>query len=154
MSTREHIFLAVDDDPEAVADWMASLLAMTVEHFGGEPYVYGRAYTAEGEIGGRVRRNVVADPDPRPEEESLTDYFPVMVDINYTGRDEGTQFEEAKRLFADLAIKSSTTMALLRGFDTLVAVYTKESGLVLFPPGTSADVEDRDAWLPYRPSPR
>lgn len=155
MASREHIFLSVGGDPEAVASWVASRLGMVVKRDEtGSVYVFRPAYAHPGEIGGRIRENVVADPAPELGEESLTDDFDKILDVHYTGRDAAIQRDEAKRLFVDLSSASSSPMALLEGFEIVLGAFTADSGVVWLPAGTTPEYPDRDLWAAYRPSRR
>lgn len=151
MASREHIFLSADGEPEEVASWLASLLGMSVTHDdNGNVLLFRPAYAHPGEISIWVRKNVIANPAPEPDEVSLTDDFTTMLDVHYTGRDSEIQEDEAKRLFGDLSAKASVPMALLGGLEILLGAYTPERGLTWFPPGTTPEFEDRTLWMPYR----
>ena len=153
MSTQEHVFLDSAMSPLAIAEWFAPLLGMEIRAGAqGEVYLSRPARLGEGEVGGEVYPNFLADPDAGVQDASLIDDFPAVFDVGYTGRDEAVQDDEARALFAELSARVPIAMALVHGFDILVGVSDAAHGLVWLPPGTTPDFRDRAAWERYRPS--
>lgn len=154
MSTQEHIFLGPSSEPDAVAGWLAPLLGMELTRDDrGAALLYRPAHSGGGDIGGRVYANDVADPDAGPADESLIDRFPIVFDMNFTGRNPAVQFEEARRLYADLVAGAAVASAFVRGYDLLVAASTAGGEVVWFPAGTTPYPEHRLLWQRFLPPP-
>ncbi|GGK87007.1 hypothetical protein [Mangrovihabitans endophyticus] len=151
MSTQEHIYLRVSMPPNELAAELASMLGMELTRDAADRVYLGRpARLAEGVVGGEVYGNFTVDPDAALDEESFTDSFPMMFDVGFTGGDRSVQLEEAKLLFVELSDKYPATMALVRGFDMLIAVSSERAGLRWMPENTTPYAPDRSAWLAYQ----
>ncbi|MEV4693782.1 hypothetical protein AB0K27_22080 [Micromonospora echinospora] len=151
MSTLEHIFLHSPDEPDAVAGRIAAAIGLQTS-IGPEGGIYlsrpaqgGRG----GEIGGEVTRNYLAYPSDVPEEQSLLDAYEILWDFGYTGVDRGVQLREARRVFEQLSAARLWPAVLVAGLDTLIAAWDPDLELTWFPPGTSPDADDRQAWQEY-----
>jgi len=144
MSTQEHIFLDSALSPSALAEMFAPLLEMEIQRGDdGEVFLTRPARLGDGAVGGEIYVNFLADPDADVEEASLIDAFATIFDVGYTGRDERIQLDEARMLFTELSSKTPMAMALVHGFDILVAISSAEAGLVWLPPATTPDFRDR-----------
>lgn len=155
MSTREHIYIDAGEPIEVLAGRLSRVLGMTViRNERGETFLSRPASNGDGNVGGELYPNHGTDPDASDDEISFTDNFRAVFEVGYTGRDSDVQPAEAARLFEELSSAALFRMALVRGFDILVAVSSPGIGTVMLPDGTTPYVQDRKAWLPYLPPAR
>jgi hypothetical protein len=151
LSTQEHIYIDARESPAQLADQLAPLIGATVVHGDhGDVYLSRPARDGVGSVGGEIYSNDAADSDAGIDDESFLDSFPVVLDVGYTGRDRDIQFREATDLFVELAAKVPLRMALVRGYDFLIAVSSPITGLVWLPEETTPYAPDRARWLPFR----
>jgi hypothetical protein len=154
LSSQEHIYLGGDQSPEATADMLARLLGMSVVRGErGEVYLSRPARNGDGQVGGEIYLNDLADKDAGPDEESLPDSYPLVFDVGYTRRNRDVQFSEAKALFAEMSAALPQPLVLVRGEDLLVGYSSAATGLVWLPDGVTPYARDRDTWLPFKGPP-
>ena len=154
MSIQDHILVRDSAEPETVAGWLAPLLGMELSRGDrGKVMLYRPARSGGGDIGGRVYANDVADPNAGPEAEALIDGFPIVFDMNYTGRDRAVQFDEARQVYTELIGSAAVASAFVRGYDLLIAASTAGGDVVWFPAGTTPYPEHRHLWQGFLPQP-
>ncbi|MCI4066496.1 hypothetical protein MRQ36_29640 [Micromonospora sp. R77] len=151
MSVQEHIFIRTDLSPEEAARQIASVLAMDFSRGKAAAIFLSRPAHADQnkQIGGEVAENYLADPAATGDEASLLDDYEIIWDLGYTGRERTVQLAEARLLFTELASAALWPAALVAGLDVLVAAWDPSMGLTWFPPRTSPDADQRDAWQRY-----
>ena len=149
MSDLEHVYFLSRSSPPAFAAEIAGPVGMTViRGERGETYL-SRPSPEGGAMGGELRRNDLADP----EEPSFLDVFPLVLDLGVTGAGRGRRLAEARGFFTELAGISPVPVALVRGFDFLVGVAARETGLLWFPEGVTPYAEHRRVWSRFQPAP-
>lgn len=84
-------------------------------------------------MGGQLYPNHEPDAEPSDDEFSFTDSFPTVFEVGYPGWDPDIQRAEARRLFEELSSTIPFRVALVSGFDILVAVSGQASALSRFP---------------------
>jgi hypothetical protein len=148
----EHIFF----DPRGITPEEAALvLARTLgmRHVKNDRgHLIGREWTDErGKhvVGGDVDTNIfVTGPEDGPGEFSIMDDYPLVWSLTKrvaTNRDEPQAV--ALEIFRDLAASELRwPMALVTGFDWLIATFDVERGLRLFPPHTSPEEDGAHLW--------
>ncbi|WP_329001168.1 hypothetical protein OHA18_42875 [Kribbella sp. NBC_00709] len=155
MSTDDNIFLAGNEQLAGMARWLGEALGLeAVEDSDLKDGAYlfrGRARTADGELYVLVEPNVYGEVDPEPADVSAIDRYQGVVDVRYAGRkDEELQEREARAIFDELSgRRPDLAMVLSHNMALLTAAYLPGAGVRSFPPGTSLDVEDIDAWRPW-----
>ncbi|MGW6199675.1 hypothetical protein ACWF0M_26225 [Kribbella sp. NPDC055110] len=152
MSNSDTIFVAADEPLDAVAEWLAAALQLERledselaenEHFFG-----GRARTVDGRVLLLVEPNTYGEADPAPEDVSAIDRYTGAVDVRIAGsRNQVAQAKEARAVFDELAsTQPRIALVLATAMSWIVAAYLPGSGVHTFPPETSLDVDDIDAW--------
>ena len=151
MSVQEHVFIRTGLPPDEVAKRVASALSMHVLTGKNGGIFLSRPAQADKEkqIGGEVTGNYLADPQATGDDASLLDYYEIIWDLGYTGRDRATQLNEARLLFNEFASAALWPAALVAGLVVLVAAWDPLAGLTWFPPGTSPDADQRALWERY-----
>lgn len=149
MSTQEHFYFHSQHGPPEFAAAIAPTVGMTViRGNGGETYL-SRPLPDGGQIGGELHVNDLVDDD----EPSFLDVFPLVLDLGITVPGRGRQLAEARALFTELAAVSPVPLALVRGYDFLIGVAGRATGLLWFPEGVTPYSEHRETWLPFQPPP-
>lgn len=149
MSDLEHVYFRSPHSPADFAAEIAGVVGMRVirgEH--GETYL-SRPLPEGGAMGGELHTNDLVDPA----EPSFLDVFPLVLDLGVTVPGRGRRLAEARAFFAELAGVCPVPVALTRGFDFLVGVGARETGLLWFPEGVTPYAEHRRAWSPVQPAP-
>ncbi|WP_430783170.1 hypothetical protein [Actinoplanes sp. G11-F43] len=149
MSTQEHVYFQADHGPPRFAAEIAPVVGMTViRGDGGETYL-SRPLPDGGQVGGELHANDLVEPG----EPSFLDVFPLVLDVGITIPGRGRQLAVARALFTELAGVSPVPVALVRGYDFLIGVAGRTTGLIWFPEGVTPYAEHRDTWLPFQPIP-
>jgi len=156
MSERESIFIATAEKPSQFS-------RLLVDRFGLE-YMKGmdpqvsedlglrrRALTAGGFVGLRLYPNTFVDPDAAPDEVQAFDAYPLQIDLWIPRpRPVEAQEVEARAWYGRLmAARPDLPMLLVHDLNLLSAAYLPGRSEHDFPQGTSVDVPDIDAWLPW-----
>lgn len=150
MSMQEHIYLMSEQSPDGLARQLAPLAGLEVGH-GTRDDVYLRraARLGPGRVGGEVYVNDTAEVDWRTNEQrSMIDAFPRIFDVGYRDGDLEAQLAEARLIFAELS-GAPMMMALVNGYDFLLAISDPRRGVTMMPEGTTPDEEHRSLWLPH-----
>lgn len=139
-----------DQPPEALARELAPFGELEMRYGSRGQVVLGRtARFGVGRVGGEVYDNDGVEVDWRTNDErSLIDAFLMVFDVAYTGRDLEIQLQEARALFAELTA-APLAMALVNGYDFLLAISDPKRGVVMMPEGTTPYEEHRSVWLPH-----
>jgi hypothetical protein len=116
----------------------------------GKVFLARSAHSNQGAVGGEVYENFLADPAAEPDDESAIDEYNIVFDVGFTGRDRNTQMAEAESLFLDLTSKLPWPALLVGGVDLLLAAWSQELGLHLYPESATVDATDRPKWEAYR----
>ena len=74
----------------------------------------------------------------------------MVLDVWHTGRDAALQLREASMIFEELAGVVTFPLALVRGYDFLIATFSPARGVVWLPEKTTPYAEDRAVWSPFR----
>lgn len=152
MSNSDSIFLAANEPLDATAGWIAAALELErvddPDLKDNEHFFRGRARTLDGRVLLVVGPNIYGEESPEPEDVSAIDRYSGVVDIRIAGsRNEERQLREARAIFDELAsAQSSVALVLAHAMSWIVAAYLPGSGVHTFPPETSLDVDDIDAW--------
>jgi hypothetical protein len=155
MSTSDTIFLAAGEPLDRTADWLAGALRLErlddPELKENEHFFRGRARTVEGKVLFVVGPNIYGEIDPEPEDVSAIDHYTGVVDVRLVGKkDEESQAREARAVFDELAEgRPDVALVLGHAMSLIVAAYLPGAGVHYFPPGTTLDVPDDDAWSPW-----
>jgi hypothetical protein len=155
MSTTDDIFLVASEPLETTVDWLSRTLQLEQledsELAEGEYLFRGRARTMDGVLVFVVEPNTYGEVDPEPEDVSAVDRYTGVLEVRLVGaKDEESQAQEARAIFDELAAtKSDVALILSHAMSWIVAAYLPGSGAHTFPPRTSLDVEDIDAWRPW-----
>lgn len=153
MTDYEHIFfdsggLAAGESAHLLAD---ALRMRYVKNDRG--HLIGREWTDDRGrhvIGGDVDVNsFVTGPEDGPGEFSIMDAYPLVWSLTKRpASDREDARSAALELFRELVASGlGWPMALVTGFDWLVATYDAERGLRVFPPQTSPDGDGAHLWL-------
>ncbi|WP_282204627.1 hypothetical protein [Kitasatospora fiedleri] len=152
MSQQDLVFVADDRPLAEAAREIARAVGASVDPEHSSPerislVLNSSSAGAEVEVRCHVERNVFAEKDPSPEEVNAYDGYPVLLDVWLRRRDDRRQQAEAKALFERLAQASPQAPTLLvQELGLLVAAHLPARGVHEFPPDTTVDAEDRDAW--------
>jgi hypothetical protein len=157
MSERENIFIATAEKPSHFSRLMMDSLGF--ERIPGEdphaPEDLGlrrQALTAADRfVGLCLYPNTFVDPDAGPDEVQAFDAYPLQIDL-WIPRPHpvAAQETEARAWFDRLvATWPDLPMLLVNDVQLLYAAYLPGSPVHDFPPGTSVDVPDIEAWLPW-----
>ncbi|MDI6105297.1 hypothetical protein QLQ12_42620 [Actinoplanes sp. NEAU-A12] len=149
MSTQEHVYFHSLRPPPDFAAEIAPAVGLTVIRGGNGETFLSRPLPESGAVGGELHVNDLADPG----EPSFLDVFPLVLDLGITAGDRGRQLAEARALFTELAGVCPVAIALVRGYDFLMGVADRGTGLVWFPENVTPYAEHRETWLPFRPDP-
>ncbi|HEY3558522.1 MAG TPA: hypothetical protein VGL05_13715 [Kribbella sp.] len=155
MSDSDTIFLAASEPLDTTAEWIAAALQLErlddPDLKDNEYFFRGRARTVDGRVLLVVGPNIYGEDDPEPEDVSAIDRYSGAIDVRVAGsRNAESQLNEARRIFDELAsTQSSVGLVLAHAMSWIVAAYLPGSGVHTFPPETSLDVDDLDAWRPW-----
>ncbi|TDO55137.1 hypothetical protein EV651_115101 [Kribbella sp. VKM Ac-2571] len=155
MSNSDTIFVVGEEPLDALADWMADALQLERRDDPGlkedEHFFAGRARTVDGRVLLFVGPNVYGESDPEPEDVSAIDRYTGAVNVRISGsRNEAVQAKEARAVFDELAAtQPRVALVLATAMSWIVAAYLPGAGVHTFPPRTSLDVDDIDAWRPW-----
>jgi hypothetical protein len=100
-------------------------------------------------IGGDVDSNIfVTGPEDGPGEFSIMDDYPLVWSLTKRpAADREDPQQAALEIFQELAASElAWPMALVTGFDWLIATFDVERGLRVFPPGTSPEEDGAHLW--------
>ncbi|WP_093622259.1 hypothetical protein [Actinoplanes philippinensis] len=147
MSTQEHVYFHAEHSVAEFAAVIGPAVGMAVIRGGRGETFLSRPLPDGGAVGGELRANELADPA----EPSFLDVFPLVLDLGITIGDRGRQLAEARALFTELARVSPVPVALVRGYDYLLAAAGAGDRLVWFPENVTPYAEDREMWLPFQP---
>jgi hypothetical protein len=156
MSERENIFLATAEKPSQFSrvlvdrfglEYMPGMDPRASEDLG----LRGRALTADGLIALNPYPNTFVDPNAEPDEVQAFDAYPLQIDLWLPRpRPIAAQEAEARAWFDRLtAARPDLPMLLVHDVNLLRAAYLPGKPVHEFPPDTSVDVPDIQAWLPW-----
>ncbi|WP_350274885.1 hypothetical protein [Kribbella sp. HUAS MG21] len=155
MSNSDTIFLASSEPVDATAAWLVDALRLErvddPDLREGQHFLRGRARTADGRVLLVVGPNVYGETDPEPEDVSAIDRYTAVVDVRIAGsRNEEAQAKEARAVFDELAaLRPPIPLVLATAMSLIVAAYLPDAGVHTFPPRTTLDADDIDAWRPW-----
>jgi|SRR5579875_2479470 len=155
MSERENIFVAGVEKPSELSRLLVARFGLEYmrdqDLYASEDLgLRRRALTTDGFVGLRVYPNTFVDPDAAPDEVQAFDAYPVQIDLWIPRPDVEAQEAEARAWFDRLvAARPDLPMLLIHDVDFLHAAYLPGKPVHDFPPGTSVDFPDIDAWLPW-----
>jgi hypothetical protein len=152
MSDAEQILLKSGLTPEDTAARLADVLhARIVRHDNGEIAVRRpTAVDPTRSIGGEVVENDYGEIDPRPGEESIYDYYDLVLELWVNGRsDEDLLHSESQRIFDEIVAKLPWPAAHIDVGGLLHSAWAPGRGRADFPPGTGYSARSRDLWEPY-----
>jgi len=156
MSALENIFIATAEKPSQFShllvdrfelEYMKGMDPQVSEDLG----LRRRALTADGFVGLRLYPNTFVDPDAGPDEVQAFDAYPLQIDLWIPSPlPVEAQEAEARAWYGRLmAARPDLPMLLIHDLDLLYAAYLPGRSVHDFPPGTTVDVPDIDAWLPW-----
>ena len=150
MADSDEIFLALSEPLEVAAETVARVLELEfngdLRPETGELQYRGRARTSDGVMGVYIGPNIF---EPEPDEVQAMDGYAIVVDVQYRTH-KAAQAAEARLAFDALVGGLPDVPAILsHNMELLVTAYRPGSGVHTFPPGTSLDVDDLDAWRPW-----
>jgi hypothetical protein len=152
MTDYEHIFF----DPDGLTSGDAALVlarVLQMRYVGNDlGHLIGREWTDDRGpqvVGGDIDTNIfVTGPEDEPGEFSIMDDYPLVWSLTKrpaADREEPLTF--ALGIFQELAGSDlAWPMALVTGFDWLIAAYDRERGLRIFPPRTSPEEDGAHVW--------
>jgi hypothetical protein len=155
MSTSTTIFLASGESVGVAAGWLASALRLErVEDPDLKENQYffrRRARTVDGNVLLVVGPNNYGEIDPAPEDVSAIDRYDGVVGVRIAGsKNEERQLAEARAVFDELVSgEPAVALVLAHAMSWIVAAYLPGAGVHTFPPQTSLDADDIDAWRPW-----
>ncbi|MET9315942.1 hypothetical protein ABZX12_29350 [Kribbella sp. NPDC003505] len=155
MSNSDTIFVAAEQPLVALAGWLADTLQLErlddPELQADQYFFRGRARTVDGRVLLLVGPNIYGESDPAPEDVSAIDRYTGVVDVRISGsRNEEAQTKEARAIFDELAAtQPQVALVLAKAMSWIVAAYLPGAGVHSFPPQTTLDADDLDAWRPW-----
>ena len=155
MSNTDDIFLAASEPLQTIVDWLSRTLQLEPledpELEEGTYLFRGHARNRDGELVFVVEPNTYGEADPEPEDVSAIDRYTGVVEVRLVGKkDEESQAREARAVFDELAAgRPDVALVLSHALSLIIAAYLPGSGVHDFPPGTTLDVPDADAWRPW-----
>lgn len=155
MSSSETIFLAASEPLDRTVGWLAEVLRLErlddAELEADEHLFRGPARSVVGEAVIVVGPNIYGEDAPEPEDVSAIDHYTGAVEVRLLdAKDEESEQREARAVFDELAAtRSDVALVLTHAMSWIVAAYLPGSGVRAFPPRTSLDVDDIDAWRPW-----
>jgi hypothetical protein len=156
MSEYEHIFASTAEKPSQFSRLLVDRFGF--EYMQGEDPkasedlgLYRQALTASSYVGVNVYPNLFTDPNAGHDEVQAFDAYPLQIDLWLPRpRPIAAQEAEARAWFDRLtAVWPDLPMLLVHDVSLLRAAYGPGKALHEFPPGTSVDVPDIEAWLPW-----
>lgn len=152
MTDYEHIFFDPGGlDAERSARRLASTLAMDYLR-NDHGHLVAREWVDEAGrhvVGGDVDTNIfVTGPEDGPGAFSIMDDYPLVWSLTKRiAADREDPLRAALAIFRELAASDLRwSMALVTGFDWLIATFDVERGLRLFPPHTSPEEDGASVW--------
>ncbi|GAA2125325.1 hypothetical protein GCM10009759_77330 [Kitasatospora saccharophila] len=152
MSQQDFVFVASGRPLAAVAREIARAVGASVDPEHSSPQrvslvLSSPAAGPEVEVRCHVERNQFSEQAPPPEEVNAYDGYPVLLDVWLRRRNDQRQQVAARALFERMAQASPRTPTLLvQELGLLLAAHLPDHGVHEFPPGTTVDAQDQEAW--------
>jgi hypothetical protein len=156
MGERENIFIATGEKPSQFSRVLVDRFGLECMK-GEDPQasedlgLRRQALTVDGFVGLHLHPNTFGDPDPGPDEVQAFDAYPLQIDL-WIPRPRPVEAQEAEaRAWFDrlVATRPDVPILLVHDVTWLHAAYLPGKPVHDFPPGTSVDVPDIEAWLSW-----